>query len=193
MKKLLGILVLGLFLITPSQADDIRDFEIEGMSIGDSLLDFVNEDKILKEHERNKDDYHWTDGKFGDVYIYEETENYEYTSASVKKKDKKYIIYAVRGMINYEDVNVCFKKQKEISDQIHEMFSNVKKSKNTFKASADPSGESLIHAIYFAFESGGDIQVTCYEFSEKMSSTNGLDVIISSEKHIEWLKKFYKH
>ncbi|SVD37659.1 uncharacterized protein METZ01_LOCUS390513, partial [marine metagenome] len=25
MKKLLGIVVLGLFLITPSQADDIRD------------------------------------------------------------------------------------------------------------------------------------------------------------------------
>ena len=63
-----------MFLITPSQADDIRDFQIEGMSIGDSLLDFVNEDKILKELERNKDDYHWTDGKFGDVYIYEETE-----------------------------------------------------------------------------------------------------------------------
>ena len=46
MKKLLGILVLGLFLITPSQADDIRDFQIEGMSIGDSLLDYFGEDKI---------------------------------------------------------------------------------------------------------------------------------------------------
>ena len=194
MKRLSLYLFLLLFTLqTPSWADDIRDFQIEGMSIGDSLLDFVNEDKILKELERNKDDYDWTDGKFGDVYIYEETENYEYTSASVKKKDKKYIIYAVRGMINYEDVNVCFKKQKEISDQIQETFSTAKKTKRTFKASTDPSGESLIHAIYFAFESGGDIQVTCYEFSEKMSSTNGLDVIISSEKHIEWLKKFYKH
>ena len=42
MKKLLGILVLGLLLITPSQADDIRDFQIEGMSLGDSLLDYFN-------------------------------------------------------------------------------------------------------------------------------------------------------
>lgn len=194
MKRLSLYLFLILFTLqTPSQADDIRDFQIEGMSIGDSLLDYLSEKEILKALEETKDQYSWTDKKFADVYIYKETENYEYASVSVKKKDKKYIIYAARGMINYKDVNVCFKKQKEISDQIYEMFSNVKKSKNTFKASADPSGESLIHAIYFAFESGGDIQVTCYEFSEKMSSTNGLDVIISSEKHIEWLKKFYKH
>ena len=193
MKKLLTILILGLFFITSSQADDIRDFQIEGMSVGDSLLDFVNEDKILKELERNKDDYHWTDGKFGDVYIYEETENYEYISASVKKKDKKYIIYAARGMINYEDVNVCFKKQKEISDQIQETFSNAKKTKNTFKSSADPSGESLIHAIYFNFDSGGSIQVTCYEYSKKITFSNGLDVGINSEEHNEWLSKFHAH
>ena len=48
MKKLLGIVVLGLFLITPSQADDIRDFQIEGMSIGDSLLDYYSEKFILE-------------------------------------------------------------------------------------------------------------------------------------------------
>ena len=48
MKKLLGIVVLGLFLITPSQADDIRDFEIEGMSVGNSLLDYVSKSEIEK-------------------------------------------------------------------------------------------------------------------------------------------------
>ena len=42
MKKLLGIVVLGLLLINPSQADDIRDFQIEGMSLGDSALDYFN-------------------------------------------------------------------------------------------------------------------------------------------------------
>ena len=46
MKKLLGIVVLGLLLTLSAKADDIRDFEIEGMSIGDSLLDYVREDKI---------------------------------------------------------------------------------------------------------------------------------------------------
>ena len=48
MKKLLGIVVLSLFLIMPSHADDIRDFQIEGISVGDSLLDYISEDKIKK-------------------------------------------------------------------------------------------------------------------------------------------------
>ena len=57
MKKFLGILVLISTLQTPSQADDIKDFQIEGMSIGDSLLDYFSEEeitnkkKILKEAE----------------------------------------------------------------------------------------------------------------------------------------------
>ena len=52
MKKLLGIVVLGLlFLSAPSYADDIKDFEIEGMSIGDSLLDYFSEEEIKKKNE----------------------------------------------------------------------------------------------------------------------------------------------
>ena len=55
MKKLLVILALGFFLITPSsQADDIRDFQIEGMSIGDSALDFFSVGEI----ETSKKDYY---------------------------------------------------------------------------------------------------------------------------------------
>ena len=54
MKKFLGILVLILFsLQTPSWADDIRDFQIEGVSVGDSLLDFMTENEI----EMNKMNY----------------------------------------------------------------------------------------------------------------------------------------
>ena len=38
MKRLLLILVLTLSFQSIAKADDIRDFQIEGMSIGDSLL-----------------------------------------------------------------------------------------------------------------------------------------------------------
>ena len=46
MKKLLVIIFLSLCLINSSQADDIRDLQIEGMSIGDSALDFFPESLI---------------------------------------------------------------------------------------------------------------------------------------------------
>ena len=40
MKRLLLILILTFSFQSLTKADDIRDFEIEGMSIGDSLLDY---------------------------------------------------------------------------------------------------------------------------------------------------------
>ena len=53
MKRLLLILILTLSMQSWTKADDIRDFQIEGMSIGDSLLDHFtkieikNFDKLL--------------------------------------------------------------------------------------------------------------------------------------------------
>ena len=47
MKKLCIYLFLVLFsLQIPSQADDIRDFEIEDMSVGVSLLEFFSKEEI---------------------------------------------------------------------------------------------------------------------------------------------------
>ena len=46
MKKLLLIFVLLFSFQSLTKADDIRDFEIEGMSIGDSLLDYFSEEEI---------------------------------------------------------------------------------------------------------------------------------------------------
>ena len=56
MKKLLVLLLSLFFLSSPSVfADDISDFQIEGISIGDSLLDYMTEEEILEGIEKNKD------------------------------------------------------------------------------------------------------------------------------------------
>ena len=46
MRIFLAVLVLISSCQSLAKADDIRDFQIEGMSIGDSLLDYFNEDEI---------------------------------------------------------------------------------------------------------------------------------------------------
>ena len=47
MKKLCIYIFLVLFSFqTPSQADDIKEFQIEGMSIGDSALDYFTKEQI---------------------------------------------------------------------------------------------------------------------------------------------------
>ena len=47
MRVFLAVLVLIFSLQSWTKADDISDFEIEGISIGDSLLDYYNEEEIL--------------------------------------------------------------------------------------------------------------------------------------------------
>ena len=44
----IAVLVLLLSLQSFTKADDIRDFQIEGMSIGDSALDYLSEKEIKK-------------------------------------------------------------------------------------------------------------------------------------------------
>ena len=44
--KYLAIIFLVFSFYSWTKADDIRDFQIEGMSIGDSLLNFYTEEKL---------------------------------------------------------------------------------------------------------------------------------------------------
>jgi hypothetical protein len=54
MKKLLVIIILSLCFTTPSKADDIRDFQISGISVGENLIDFFNAEKILRQQKKVK-------------------------------------------------------------------------------------------------------------------------------------------
>ena len=48
MRVFVLVLVLIFSFQSWTKADDISEFEIEGMSIGDSLLDYMNKDEIKK-------------------------------------------------------------------------------------------------------------------------------------------------
>ena len=49
MRVFIIVLVLIFSIQSWTKADGIRDFEIEGMSVGDSLLDFITEKNLKKE------------------------------------------------------------------------------------------------------------------------------------------------
>ena len=48
MKKILAIFILSLYFITPSQALSIKDFNIEGITIGDNILNHFSRGDIEK-------------------------------------------------------------------------------------------------------------------------------------------------
>ena len=186
MKKLLGILVLGLFLITPSQADDIRDFQIEGMSLGDSLLDYFSEEEIKK----NKKDY-YTNDKFTAVDFFEVPflKTFEGAQIHYKTKSKKYIIYSLDFVRIFENsINECYRKQNEIEADFSAMFTSAKKYKKIKqKHPEDRSGKSTVTSVYFNLDLGGYASVECYDWSEKMGYPDQIRVSITSKELSDWL------
>ena len=118
MKKLLAILVLIFTLQTPSLADDIRDFQIEGMSIGDSLLDYFTEKEIKKGQYRL-----FKSKKYITTQLPGNFEMYDVAEAAFKNKDKDYKIVSLAGGIYFlENFNSCLKKKDEIVGEIKLLF-----------------------------------------------------------------------
>ncbi|MDP7196648.1 MAG: hypothetical protein QF864_10725 [SAR202 cluster bacterium] len=197
MRLFIAVLILIFTLPTPSQADDIRDFQIEGISIGDSLLDYASEEKIKSEIKKNKRDYQHLKNKdkFGEVYIHndENFKIYQKVSFFVKPDDRNYIIYLIRGILNYiEDIDGCLNKQKEITKEIAEILPKFDKREINSKHSIDPSGRSTNNHVIFEFKTGDDVSISCINFEESLRKKNnwieGLSVVITKKEVADWLK-----
>ena len=112
-KRFLIILILIINLPNLSFADDIRDFQIEGMSIGDSLLDYFSEEKIKKSKRKNA--YRWKkDRKFTSIEIqfHPSFKIYDAIQATYKTNDKKFQIYMLSGFLDFpNNIKDCYKKK----------------------------------------------------------------------------------
>ena len=173
MKKLLGILVLILFsLQTPSQADDIRDFQIEGMSLGDSALDYFTREEL-----NNALDITYYKNNVFMYYFFDvpNSQTYESLQITVKPDDKKYIIYNLGGHINYEkNIKNCYKKMDEVKKDIDSIFS-VKSRSDTGNHPMDKTGESKYSRISYTFPSGDIAEIICYDMSKKLEKNGKYD------------------
>ena len=176
MKRLLLILILTFGFQSWTKADDIRDFEIEGMSIGDSLLDYFTKKEIrIKRKYRIK---YPNSKKFTAITFDEDPKLKVYDSiqANVKTNDKKYIIYSISG-ISYFDNNIskCKEQMKLISKELIKIFPNASNINKTKKHEYDKSGKSLIHQSIFDMDSGAEARVECYDWSKKMFKKHNLE------------------
>ena len=156
MKKLLGILVLSLFLITPSQADDIRDFQIEGMSLGDSLLDYLSEKKINYEV-KSRNAFVYKNNKFVAIHFpgSQNSEVYDYVGVTFKPNDKKYIIHEIKGYLKFHnDIENCLKKRDSIDSELSEVFKEAERTSETINHAFDKSGKSLQHSVWYTLDTG---------------------------------------
>jgi len=196
MKKLSTYLFLVLFSFSaPSFADDISDLQIEGISIGDSLLDHLSKEEIITQIERNKPAYNYLTDEFGEAYLFSKFETYDRLAFKVKPNDNNYIIYSIKGSISYDDkLEQCFAKQKEIVKEFSLLYKNARKVEKTFEFPWDPTGKSKTYSIHFIFDSGDEIKVACTEYKKSLKIENNwedsLQIVIAKKEVIAWLRNY---
>ena len=185
MKKLSTYLFLFLFSFSASSfADDIRDFQIEGMSIGDSLLDYFSEEEInnFVLERFAKDD-------FVVVSVFSKKfENYDAMQFYFKPNDSKYILPGVVGIIGYEkDIKNCYQKMNEIVDNLSSVLKNFHKvdhGRIDNPPGADPYGGTYDLVTFDKNKSGKSerVQVSCNDWTEKSGILDSVKVEIYSKE-----------
>ena len=181
MKKLLAIIILSLCFITPSQANDIRDFQIEGMSIGDSLLDYYSKDEILKRTYKPIKEQKSED--FLEVGTYASSNSiYDEIHFARKKNDNSYLIHSIRGVIDFKNnIKDCYKDLKKISNEISEMYPEIKFKKRNLN-------HQIAKTTVFSFKLvEGKVIAKCVDYNKNYD--DHLSISVSSEEFDIWLNK----
>ena len=197
MKKLLLIFILILSFQSLIKADDISDFEIEGMSVGDSLLDHFSKKKI------NNSKVNWYDSLEKNKFVAfafnsPKFEKYDFVDVWTKYNDNKFLINTIAGAMYFgenreiKDINNCYSEQKNIANAIHKELPQAKKTgPSKLKHSIDPTGRSTYTDIYLRLNNGYEIVISCYDWSDELSKKENradhLFITIRSEEVDKWL------
>tara|TARA_B100001057_G_scaffold193788_1_gene194612 strand:- start:659 stop:1240 length:582 start_codon:yes stop_codon:yes gene_type:complete len=189
MKKIF-ILITITFINFSVLADDIKNFEIGPVSLGQSLLDYTDKDQIkfLKKEAQYPND----------KYIrYEITkvvtiDNYDFVDVMVRKNDKNYIIEGISAAIEYNQLDQCLKIKKEIQESIENILKADEIQETKFPSAQDSTGESIIYGVQYYTKptpSNESIVVNCYHMTEKSNKTRLLRVSVNTHEFSSFIIK----
>ena len=110
MRVFIAVLFLILSIQSWTKADDISDFEIEGMSIGDSALDYFSESRIKQTMRTDFPKSKKFSRSFG-LKLSNMT-TYDNITIYFKTNDKKYKMAAISGAIMFKNnIKDCYPKK----------------------------------------------------------------------------------
>ena len=187
MKRLLLILILTLGFQTSTKADDIRDFQIEGISLGDNLLDHFNIEELKQQLKKTNSTY--TSKKIKRTwFLIEDYKTYKQIGVHYKV-DGSYEIVHVKGTIIYNDINQCYPKLKEIVNDIEKQLPSAKKiDKGKRKHSEFP--KTFITNIFFKLKIG-QVYLQCIDWDKNTEKKYGwndhLSVELDTPEFLKWL------
>ncbi len=190
MKKLILILIITFNFQSYAKADDIRDFEIEGISIGDNLVNYMSKKNIIA----NIQGHYSSDSKFFEVEYTGNKNQYEHLLFHVKRKDKNYKIYYIRAVNIVRNKNECNKIKKNIVKELRNSFLKTKFLEGNQKHYFYQNSTQYISQFNFTNNKNANdhIRVECMIFAEEDKKIHGnlpstLEVIIGTKEFGIWL------
>ena len=184
-------IVLTLFVLLFSSlvmADDISDYEIDGISIGDSLLDYFSYDEIINSH---KNEYPGSN-KFYDLLISSNANSqFEHYNITVKLDDENFIVHSISGEINFNyQIEKCFEHKKYVLNEIKNAIPNVEPIEYEWQYTKLADGKSIAYITDFEL-SLGSIRVYCVNSSDaskqSLNFPDYFSIEISTNEIINWL------
>ena len=115
---------IGLLLSTSAHTDNIKDYKIENISIGDSALDYFN----VTELENGEQDWFNYSYKEYATSLVSGKGIYDWFKISYKSHDENFIIEGLVGIVvkkKYDD-DKCNKELDSVALDILELFKNIK-------------------------------------------------------------------
>ena len=201
MKKILATLTLYFCLINPINANNIRDFQIEGMSIGDSLLDYFTREEI-KVLINSKSTFVYPDGKLKSVKTHsnrpqnntklKKSKTYDYAGITFND-EKKFTIIGISAYIEFNSINECNKKRKELKKDFKNAL-NIKPVEEKKAHAYDK--KSMSYTTWFFFSNSEYIGLNCTDWSKELQNERGwypnFKVSLTSSDYEKTLRKNYK-
>ena len=190
MRMFVTLFILVLSFQSSSKADDIRDFEIEGISIGDSLLSYFSVEDLeslgVTDYPNSKK-YSRITLKKNDFVTYNDVQFHYLTN------DKKYKIKSISGGFYIRnDINKCLKKRDKVIDTVKTLFTDYEIESSDYDHPGDETKKSKVYDISFVFDSGAEIRISCYDWSEEITKskywTDHLKVGVYDSQFIKWIR-----
>ena len=193
MRNFLGILVLVLLLNGNAYANNIEDFELEGVSIGGSLLDYFSEEEIINNSKYIYENKKSFSKDIAVIYYNKNLKEYDIVQIDFKINDKKFEIVGLSGFIAYDnDLDGCYKKQEQVFKELKLFFKGVDTLKGDIEDHPGyPIGEVKLKRFSFFLNENkrSNLEIICFD---ALKLKDRLSVSLKSLEFNNWMFKLHK-
>ena len=161
------------FILGCEQKEYVKDFKVEGIAVGESLLKYFTKEDILKNTkyttvtgEPIDPNEKYLDAQFSNYAF----ETYQGLQVYYEKGDDDFKIHGIGGGIFYErDAQKCLNKFNEVSLILKEQYTTPKISEDVDrKDEREGYGTTKYNALFLDFENGESIEITCTDYDNEL-------------------------